>query len=111
MMVLIQGGDIGMMLSVLAVYAVVQFTQTYVIEPLVVGSEVNLNPLFTILSIVIWEAVWGIPGMFLAIPMMGVFKIICDHLTPLKPYGYLIGNGEKKGGKLADWIKGIFKKS
>ncbi|MXV15287.1 AI-2E family transporter [Hufsiella ginkgonis] len=108
MMVMIQGGDIVMIFSVLAVYAVVQFAQTYIIEPLVVGSEVNLNPLFTILSIVIWEAVWGIAGMFLAIPMMGVLKIVCDHVTPLKPYGYLIGNGDKKGGKLAERIKSLF---
>jgi predicted PurR-regulated permease PerM len=46
--------------------------------------------------------VWGIPGMVLAIPLLGIVKIICDHITVLKPYGFLIGQEkkEKKGGLL-----------
>jgi len=35
--------------------------------------------------------VWGIPGIILAIPLAAIFKIICDHITPLKPFGFLIG--------------------
>lgn len=33
----------------------------------------------------------GIPGLFLAIPLTAMIKIICDHYEPLKPYGFLIG--------------------
>ncbi|MVN90665.1 AI-2E family transporter [Mucilaginibacter aquatilis] len=94
-----QGGSIDMVIGVLVTYAIVQFTQTYVLEPLVVGNQVNLNPLFTILIIVIGEAVWGISGMVLAIPLLGMFKVLCDHVEPLKPYGYLIGNQNAKEDK------------
>lgn len=95
-MVLIQGGGTDMVIGVVITYAIVQFIQTYLLEPLVVGAEVNINPLFTIVILVLGELVWGIPGMVLAIPLLGVFKIICDHVSALKPYGYLIGSDKKK---------------
>lgn len=97
-MALVQGGGTSMVIGVVAVYAVVQFVQTYILEPLVVGTEVNLNPLFTIIALVLGEILWGIPGMIIAIPMLGIVKIICDNIEGLKPYGFLLGqeNGKKK---------------
>lgn len=94
-----QGGSIDMVIGVLITYGIVQFTQTYILEPLVVGNQVNINPLFTILVIVVGEAVWGIAGMVLAIPLLGMFKVVCDHVEPLKPYGYLIGTQNVKEDK------------
>jgi predicted PurR-regulated permease PerM len=86
-----QGADTGMIIGIVGTYAVIQFFQTYVLEPLVVGAEVNINPLVTILVLVIGEALWGIAGMVLAIPLTGIVKIICDHVDILKPYGFLLG--------------------
>lgn len=96
LMVVIQGGGTGMVLGVVVTYLIVQFLQTYLLEPLVVGAEVNINPLFTIIILVLGELVWGIPGMVLAIPLLGIVKIICDHIPSLKPYGYLIGSDRRK---------------
>lgn len=96
LMVVIQGGGTGMVLGVVITYLIIQFLQTYLLEPLVVGAEVNINPLFTIIILVVGELVWGIPGMVLAIPLLGIVKIICDHIPSLKPYGYLIGSDRKK---------------
>ena len=96
LMVIIQGGGIGMVIGVIITYLLVQFLQTYLLEPLVVGAEVNINPLFTIIILVVGELIWGIPGMVLAIPLLGIFKIVCDHVESLKPYGYLIGSDKKK---------------
>ncbi len=96
LMVIIQGGGTGMVIGVIITYLVIQFLQTYLLEPLVVGAEVNINPLFTIIVLVVGELIWGIPGMVLAIPLLGIIKIICDHIQPLMPYGYLIGGGERK---------------
>lgn len=103
-MVIIQGGGIGMILGIIITYAIVQFLQTYILEPLVVGAEVNINPLFTILVLVAGELIWGIAGMVMAIPLLGIIKIICDHIEPLKPYGFLIGREKKKK-------KGLFGKA
>jgi predicted PurR-regulated permease PerM len=96
LMVIIQGGGTGMVIGVVITYLTVQFLQTYLLEPLVVGAEVNINPLFTIIILVLGELVWGIPGMVLAIPLLGIVKIICDHIPALKPYGFLIGSDRKK---------------
>jgi predicted PurR-regulated permease PerM len=96
LMVVIQGGGSGMVFGVVITYLIVQFLQTYLLEPLVVGAEVNINPLFTIIILVLGELIWGIPGMVLAIPLLGIVKIICDHIPSLKPYGYLIGSDRKK---------------
>ncbi len=110
LMVLSQGGNVQMVLGVVITYMLVQFIQTYILEPLVVGAQVNINPLFTILILVGAEMVWGIPGMVLAIPILGIVKIICDHIEPLKPYGFLIGeNRNKKTGsrwisKIRQWV-------
>lgn len=107
MMVISQGGDDVMIISVLGTYFLVQFIQTYILEPMVVGSEVNINPLFTILILVLMEIVWGIPGMILAIPILGIVKIVCDHIKPLKPYGFLIGKEKSGDAKFADTIKNL----
>jgi predicted PurR-regulated permease PerM len=79
-------------------------------NPLVVGAEVNINPLFTIIGLVAGEAIWGIPGMILAIPLIGVTKIICDHIAMLKPYGYLLGQEKKPDSKFKVKMKNWFKR-
>lgn len=106
--VVMQGGSSSMIMGVLITYAVVQFLQTYILEPLVVGKGVSINPLFTIAGIVGMEQIWGIPGMILAIPLLGITKIICDHIEPLKPYGFLIGEEKKNRESLLTKIKGWF---
>ena len=105
-----QGGDSSMILGVVAVYFIVQFIQTYFLETLVVGENVSINPLFTIMGLVVGEMIWGIAGMILAIPLLGITKIICDHVPELKPYGFLIGSVDQKGGssvfgRLKRWLK------
>lgn len=110
-MALSQGGGGTMVIGILVTYSLVQFIQTYIIEPLVVGSEVNINPLFTIIIIVVGEMIWGVAGMVLAIPALGIIKVICDNVEPLKPYGFLIGEEKKdKEGSIKEKIKGLFKK-
>lgn len=94
-----QGSDAGVLIGILVTYAVVQFLQSYILEPLVVGDKVSINPLFTIGGIVAGELIWGIPGMIMAIPILGMVKIICDHIEVLKPYGYLMGEEENKKKK------------
>ena len=90
----------------------VQFLQTYILEPLVVGDQVSINPLFTIIVLVLGELLWGVAGMVLAIPLLGIVKIICDNVPALQPYGFLIGS-EKKKSKIGmvDKLKKIFAKS
>lgn len=97
--------------GIVITYGVVQFIQGWVLEPLILGPQVKINPLFTIIALVIGELIWGIPGIILAIPILAIFKILCDHITPLKPYGFLIGDIEtpKTEQGFVKKIKNIFK--
>ena len=109
--VVAQGGDGNMIIGVIITYLVVQFIQTYILEPLIVGSQVNINPLFTIIGIVAGEMVWGIAGMILAIPLMGIVKVICDHVPSLKDFGFLIGSPSKdKDYVFIEKLKKLFSK-
>jgi predicted PurR-regulated permease PerM len=75
---------------------VIQTIDNYFIEPNVVGGEVNLSAFASIFSIIVGGAIWGIAGMILFLPMVGILKIIFDHIESLKPLGYVIGdNGDK----------------
>lgn len=60
--------------------------------PAIVGSKVRINALITILGAVIGEMLWGIPGMFLAIPVIAIAKIIFDRIESLKPWGLILGD-------------------
>lgn len=85
--------------SIALTYGIIQFIQGWFLEPLILGPQVRINPLFTIIALVLGGMLWGIAGVFLAIPMAAILKIVFDHIEPLKPYGFLIGEIEttKKG--------------
>jgi predicted PurR-regulated permease PerM len=103
------GGSSNVIIGILIVYGLVQFIQTYILEPLVVGKEISINPLFTIIGLVVGELVWGIPGMVMALPVLGMLKVIFDNIEPLKPYGFLIGS-QKKESNLKDKLGKDFRK-
>lgn len=79
-------------LYVMSLYLVIQFVDNNYIVPKIVGSKVRLNALISILAVVGGAALWGIPGMFLSIPLMAVIKLVADRIEPLKPYGFLLGD-------------------
>lgn len=90
----IHGAEFSTLVGIVITYAVVQFIQGWALEPLILGPQVKINPLFTIIALVLGELLWGISGIILAIPLTAILKIICDHIEPLKPYGFLIGEIE-----------------
>ncbi|MES2517387.1 MAG: AI-2E family transporter [Bacteroidota bacterium] len=105
----LHGGSLSMLGGIVITYAVVQFIQGWFLEPLILGPQVKINPLFTIIALVLGELLWGISGIILAIPLTAMLKIVCDHIEPLKPYGFLIG--EIASDKIEpDYIKKIKRK-
>lgn len=95
------------------IYVMITLVVTHLIDsnvllPLVVGSKVRINALITVLGVIIGEMIWGIPGMFLSIPVIAVLKIIFDRIDSLKPWGIILGDDEPKQNRLAKTLK--FKK-
>jgi predicted PurR-regulated permease PerM len=102
----IHGANPSLLGGIVIVYVIVQFIQGWFLEPLILGPQVKINPLFTIIVLVIGQLLWGISGLILAIPLTAIFKIICDHIEALKPYGFLIGEIEepkKRGFLIQKW--------
>ncbi len=81
-----------MPVGVIAVIGFNQFLEGNLITPNVVGSRVSINPFVALIALVIGGEVWGIVGMVLFVPYVGILKCILDEIEPLKPYGYLLGN-------------------
>lgn len=78
-------------LWIIVSYILIQFADNHFLIPYVVASKVRINALISIVIVLMGGALWGISGMFLSIPFIGVLKIIFDRLPELKPWGRLLG--------------------
>ncbi len=111
MMALVTEDSINPALAVVGVIVFIQAMDNYFIEPNIVGGEVNLSALASILSIICGGMIWGVAGMILFIPLVGIAKIVCDNVESLKPYGYLIGDPDgDKPNFIKEWIGKLFGK-
>jgi len=79
-------------LYVLAAYYFIQLVDNNYIVPKIVASKVRINALVSIVVVLAFGALWGVPGMFLSIPLTAIVKLIFDHIEPLKPWGFLLGD-------------------
>jgi predicted PurR-regulated permease PerM len=82
-------------LGVIGVFLFVQAVEGNFITPYIVGSKVSINPLAAIIALLIWEKLWGLPGLILALPLTAIIKVIFDSVESLTPYGFLLGEAEK----------------
>lgn len=72
-------------------YLIIHAIDGNITLPLVVGSKVKINALFTFIGLLIGEELWGISGMFLSIPFLAILKIIFERVDGLQPWGRVLG--------------------
>lgn len=84
--------DLSLILWILVVTGVVQLIDNNITVPLVVSSKVEINAFASIIGIFIGGMLAGIAGMFLAIPIIAILKVVFDNIPSLAPWGYLIGD-------------------
>ena len=77
---------------VLILYILVQLIDNNYLVPKIVASKVKINALVSIVVVLVGGALWGIPGMFLSIPLTAIVKVMFDRIEPLKPWGFLLGD-------------------
>lgn len=91
-LVMIIFGDTALeIISFSGIVIIIQLIESYVLEPIIIGEEVQQSPLFVVLAIFIGGLIWGGAGLILFVPIFAVLKIIFDNTGPLKPVGYLMG--------------------
>ncbi|MFN6946243.1 MAG: AI-2E family transporter [Cytophagaceae bacterium] len=101
----------GYAFGVLILFIIIQFVENNILTPNIVGGKLNINPFFIILSIIIGGIVWGLPGMIVSVPFLGMFKIVCDNVDSMKSYSFLISTqGTEKHAVTFKKIRELFKK-
>lgn len=85
-------GEIGVLIGIVITFGIAQFLESYVLQPYVVGDKVDVHPFFVILAVIVGNALWGIIGMVLSIPVIAIITIVFLHVPALEPFGYLFSN-------------------
>ena len=91
LMAILTGTSPHLVVSVVIQMIIIVFIEHNILTPNIVGSYVRISPFIIILSVLFGGAVWGIPGMFLIVPIIAMAKVLCDEVPELNAYGYLIG--------------------
>lgn len=86
----VQFADPTMTLAVFLIAGAIQFVNGNVIDPMLMGRALRLSSFGIIISLAFWAAVWGIPGMFLSVPIMVGLMIVCSHVPELRPIAILL---------------------
>ena len=61
-----------------------------VLDPTLMGQTLRISPFGIIISLAFWSAVWGVPGAFLAVPIMVAIKVTCSHIPSARPMAVLL---------------------
>lgn len=89
------GGGNTVLIGVIITMSIAQLVESYILTPLVVGKEVDLNPLVTIVCVVAFTAVWGPIGAVVSIPFTAIFKVLSQRIPGMSDYAYLLSDGEE----------------
>ena len=65
-----------------------------ILDPRLQGRRLNLSPFLILVSLLVWGWLWGVVGMFLAVPIMAIIKIVCENIPALRPIAILMGSGQ-----------------
>jgi predicted PurR-regulated permease PerM len=83
--------NLGHTLAAPGAYLVMTTLNNSVVAPFVYGQHLKLNPVAVLVGVLLWWFLWGIPGAFLAVPIIATIKIVADHVDTLKPVGEFLG--------------------
>jgi predicted PurR-regulated permease PerM len=96
LMALLQYGSFAPFLIVALVLGALHFVLANIVSTVMLGRTLNLSPLGIILSLSFWGLIWGIAGLFLAVPITGAFAIVCRHIDALNWVGIALAGPEPK---------------
>lgn len=89
-------------------FYIIQLFESNLFTPTIVGSQVSMNALATLLLIFIGAQIWGLAGMILFIPLGAIIKVICDEIDSLNHFGYLLGRPvDDKSGETSLFAKKV----
>jgi predicted PurR-regulated permease PerM len=84
--------ELGHALMVPGAFIGLNLLESYLVTPMILGRRLTLNPVVIFLGLTFWGWLWGITGALLAVPLMAVLKIFCDHSERLAAIGEFLGD-------------------
>ena len=84
--------ELGHALLVPGAFVGLNLLESYLVTPMILGRRLTLNPVVIFLGLTFWGWLWGIIGALLAVPLMAVLKIFCDHSERLAAIGEFMGD-------------------
>jgi predicted PurR-regulated permease PerM len=95
LLTLVQFDTLGPFIVTISLIGAIQFCIGSLLEPKLMGNRLNLSPIVILLSLGLWGSVWGIPGMFLCVPITVIVMIVCSYFPATRPIAVLLsGNGK-----------------
>ncbi len=98
LMTLLQTGDWGATIGLALALTIVQQILGSIVEPRLMGSSLNISPFVVLLSLTVWGSMWGLPGMFLCVPLTVVAMIIMAEFPNTRALALLLS----RDGSLTD---------
>ncbi|HET7458777.1 MAG TPA: AI-2E family transporter, partial [Gemmatimonadaceae bacterium] len=74
-----------------ASFLLVNVVQANLVSPMLLGHRLTLNPVAIFVGLAFFFWIWGVPGAFLAVPLLATFKIFCDNIESLAAVGEFLG--------------------
>jgi len=79
-----------------ASFLAINLLQANIVSPMLFSHRLTLNPVALFVGLGFWWWIWGVPGAFIAVPLVATFKIFCDHIATLAPIGEFLGQRDEK---------------
>jgi predicted PurR-regulated permease PerM len=97
LMALVQFGNFTGAIVIVTVLGALHFILLNVAENVILGKTLNLSPFAIIISLTFWGLVWGVAGLFLAVPVTGAIAIVCNHIEKLRWIAVLLAGPPTSG--------------
>ncbi len=88
---LLSGSDLSQALWIIGIMSAAQVVENYILDPLVLGHSVSINPLATVIILIVFLILWGPIGAIVSIPILGIARIVFNQIPGMADYGFLVG--------------------
>jgi predicted PurR-regulated permease PerM len=76
-------------------YLAINLLQSNLVTPMMLGHRLTLNPVAIFIGLAFFFWIWGVPGAFLAVPILATTKIVCDNIESLTAIGEFLGQRDE----------------
>ncbi|HKH90571.1 MAG TPA: AI-2E family transporter [Gemmatimonadaceae bacterium] len=91
-------------------FLAINLLQANLVTPMLLGHRLTLNPVAIFVGLAFFFWIWGVPGAFLAVPLLASFKIFCDHIQSLAAIGEFLGQRDEEERRATARLSVIYRR-